>query len=170
MWQENQNLRDGVGTPLIILVDIAAQYHLSLLTLASNTRWQRKTLQLSYNSQIEKYVKWKKIPWVTHGKDLRHRTHEWLMGLRHSSHKSLMLVSLLNGINSLKVNLLMYMGIITCFLLKSKTPSDWYNLTRKSSPCIDTHLPNYYPARMRKGVKWSVVLLLLAQKSAYLEV
>ena len=72
----------------------------------------------------KKLQKWKKVPWVTHGKDLRHQTHEWLMGLIYvtfpMSHSWEGFTSLLNGVNSPKDNLLkfIYMGMIYVLFIK----------------------------------------------------
>ena len=55
----------------------------------------------------KKDAKWKKIPWVTYGKDLRHQTHEWLMGLIYitdpMSHSWEEFMSLLNNVNSPRI-------------------------------------------------------------------
>ena len=55
-----------------------------------------------------KWHKMEEIPWVTHGKDLRHQTHEWLMGLIYvtypMSHSWEEFTSFFNDINSPKID------------------------------------------------------------------
>ena len=59
------------------------------------------------NNRGEKDVKWNKIPWVTHGKDLHHQIYEWLMGLIYviypMSHSWEGFTSFLSNVNSPRV-------------------------------------------------------------------
>ena len=81
----------------------------------------------------EKDVKWKKIPWVTHRKDLYHQTLEWLIGLIYvtypMSHSWEWITSFFSDVNSPKVNVSssLYMGMIyILFINESKTLSNWF--------------------------------------------